>query len=114
MNTSFQSDTETMSVNVTVNDNCSEPEYSVLVTFGTRPKGGDCNGERNASEERLSPGQTATFSVLTTSLSLGSGEEYCCIVILDGVPGKYPMFFMTLFSYSIPETIQIYTRCYYA
>lgn len=96
---------EELSVDVTVNDDCSKAKYPVLVTFGTI-SGGNCTGQRNATEVLLSsegtdarlspeetefylsPGQTATFFV-NRFTSPGSDVEYCYIVSLDGIPGKY-------------------------
>ena len=94
-----------LSVDVTVNGDCSQADYPVLLTFGTRSGGKEnCNGQRNATEVilpsedtvspgetevTLSPGETVTFSIPTMSVSLGPGEEYCYIVSLDEVPGKY-------------------------
>ena len=77
-----------LSVNVTVNGDCPNRAYKVLVLFGTRRVGTDgCNGHKDIERE-LSPGQSAIFSVDTETVSLGDGEEYCYIVHIDGVVGE--------------------------
>lgn len=82
-------ETSALLVNVTVNSDCPEAKYSVIVSFGATSTGiNGCRGQKNVTADPLSPGETASFSELTTSLSLGPGEKYCFIVIVDGVIGK--------------------------
>ena len=78
-----------LSVTVTVNEDCPNDKYTVMVGFGTRPKGGgDCDIQREAtSKPPLSPGESTTFSVEVSSVFRGVDEKYCYIIKLDGKPG---------------------------
>ena len=81
-----------LNVTVSINDACEDGEYPVTVMFGTvpLPSSGGCNIQRNVSGQvPLRPGQPSTISVETSSITLGSDEEYCYIVFLRGVPGIY-------------------------
>ena len=81
-----------LSVTVSINDACEYGEYPVTVTFGTVPlsSSGGCNIQRNVSGQApLLPGQPSPFTVETSSITLGSDEEYCYIVFLRGVSGIY-------------------------
>ena len=81
-----------LSVTVSINDACEDGEYPVTVLFGTVPRTSSvgCNIQRNVSDQDpLRPGQPSTISVETSSITLGSDEEYCFIVFLRGVPGIY-------------------------
>ena len=74
-------DQDSLSVTLTVNRLCVAGEYTVLVTFGTRPTlGGQCQGQVNTSAETLSPGDSATFSVDSTHLSLRDDETFCYFI----------------------------------
>ena len=65
-----------LSVTVTVSDGC-QMQCPVTVSFGARPvNGGRCDVQRSVTKD-LSPGETATFSVGTASVSRESDEEYC-------------------------------------
>ena len=81
-----------LSVTVSINGACEDGEYPVTVMFGTVPlsSSGGCNIQRNVSGQvPLLPGQPSIFSVETSSITLGSDEEYCYVVFLRGVPGIY-------------------------
>ena len=86
-------DKDELSVTVSINDACEDGEYPVTVMFGTvlLTSSGGCNIQRNVSGQvPLLPGQpSTTFSVKTSSITLGSDEEYCYIVFLRGVTGIY-------------------------
>ena len=74
-------DQDSLSVTLTVNRLCVAGEYTVLVTFGTRPTlGGQCQGQVNTSAETLSPGDSAPFSVDSAHLSLGADETFCYFI----------------------------------
>ena len=58
---------------VTVNGDCPETEYPVLVTFGSKPVGAsDCVGQENVTRCPLSPGDLVSFSI--TSGHVFSGK----------------------------------------
>ena len=81
-----------LSVTVSINDACEDGEYPVTVLFGTVPRTSSvgCNIQRNVSDQDpLRPGQPSIITVETSSITLGSDEEYCFIVFLRGVPGIY-------------------------
>ena len=82
-----------LSVTVSINDACEDGEYPVTVMFGTVPRtsSGGCNIQRNVSGQvPLRPGQpSTTFSVETSSITLGYDEVYCYVVFLRGVAGIY-------------------------
>ena len=76
---------------VTVKRNrlCPETESPVLVTFGTRAvgSGGECEPQQKATEIAISSENTALFYLDPSTITMGSEEEICFIVSLDGVPG---------------------------
>ena len=77
-----------LGVRVTVNGDCPETEYPVVVTFGSRSVGADgCVGQENMTNS-LSPGQSTTISLNIDSVCLRPNEEYCYIVSLNGAPGE--------------------------
>ena len=79
-----------LSVTVEVNSHCPM-DCPVTVFFGTQPmnSGNDCpNIQRNITKGPLSPGESATFSVETTSIPLDIGEDYCYLVSLCGNLGE--------------------------
>ena len=79
---------DTLRLNMTVNGDCPETEYSVLVTFGSKPVGaGDCVGRENVTNS-LSPGEFTTISLNIDSVCLRPNEEYCYIVSLNEAPGE--------------------------
>ena len=66
-----------LSVPVTVSRSC-QLECPVTVSFGARPAtGGRCDVQENVTKD-LSPGETATFSVETASVSRESDKEIYC------------------------------------
>ena len=93
-----------LSMTVTVNEDCPNDKYSVMVKFGTRPKGGgDCDIQREAtSKPPLSPGESTTFSVEVSSVFRGVDEKYCYIIKLDGKTGMLKLHVLKnhLFCYS--------------
>ena len=77
-----------LSVTVTVS-NCCQLKCPVTVSFGTRPViGGGCNVQQHLTKD-LSPGETATFSVETGSVTRESDEEYCFLSSGCGNPGEW-------------------------
>jgi hypothetical protein len=71
-------DEKPLSVTVTVNIYC-KITCPAIVMFGTQPiSGGSCDIQANTtSEELLSAGNNATFSVDTGSIARASDERYC-------------------------------------
>ena len=76
-------------VSVTRNRLCQETKSPVLVTFGSTKSmaGGQCEGQKNATEMVISSGATASFHVNAADISLASDETICYTASLDGVPG---------------------------
>ena len=82
-------DGEPLSVTLTFNSGCPMM-CPVEVSFGTEPVGGgSCDIQAKSSNESLSPGDTATFSVDADSVFQESGERYCYLVTLCGNIGEY-------------------------
>ena len=76
-------------VKVTRNRLCPETHSPVLVTFGaTLAAGGDCQGQKNATEMAIASGTSASFYVDAATIILEQDEIICFIVSLDGVPGE--------------------------
>ena len=92
-----------LGVRVTVDDDCPEAEYPVLVTFGSKAVGTDrCVGQENVTRCPLSPGDLVSFSISSGHVSLGDGEVYCYFVSLNGTLRKpatrlYSMIFFLFF-----------------
>ena len=72
-------------VKVMRNRFCRETHSPVLVTFGA---GGDCQGQKNATEMVIASGTSASFYVDAATIVLEQDEIICFIVSLDGVPGE--------------------------
>ena len=78
-----------LGVRMTVNGDCPQTEYPVLVTFGSKPVGTDrCVGQENVTRCPLSPGDLVSFSISSDHVSLGDGEVYCYFVSLNGTLRK--------------------------
>ena len=71
-------DEKPLSVTVTVNIYC-KITCPAIVMFGTQPvSSGSCDIQANTtSEELISAGNNATFTVETGSIARASDEEYC-------------------------------------
>ena len=84
----LNSDAESLSVTVTVNELCpSDRDYLVLVTFGTRPlasNGSDCKGQVNTTVMTVTSGDSTIFCVAADTVILGDDEEYCYRTNTDG------------------------------
>ncbi|CAI8002963.1 hypothetical protein GBAR_LOCUS3515 [Geodia barretti] len=77
-------DTQLLVVVVRLNRLC--PQSPVLVTFGSRVvAGGQCQGQKNATEMVIISGASASFYINTSNISLGTDETYCFLVSVDGV-----------------------------
>ena len=81
---------EILRVTLKINDACQRAKYLVTVTFGTRPLAGStsadsCAGVKNVTKDPLSPGETASFSLDSGSISLRPGEDYCYFVSFNQV-----------------------------
>ena len=77
-------------VTIRRNSLCPETDSPVLVTFGARPvAGGECEGQQNATEMVILSGDSESFYVEASTISLQSDDIICFIVSLDGVPCKY-------------------------
>ena len=81
-------DLDTKTFSVVVRQKCPETELPVLVTFGSLA-GGECEGQKNATEIDFSPEGLASFYVNAVDISLRPGETICFIVSLGGVPGEW-------------------------
>ena len=81
-------DTQWLVVVVRLNRLC--PQSPVLVTFGSRAvAGGQCQGQKNATEMVIISGASASFYINTSNISLGTDETYCFLVSIDGVVGEF-------------------------
>ena len=81
-------DTQLLVVVVRLNRLC--PQSPVLVTFGSRVvAGGQCQGQKNATEMVIISGASASFYINTSNISLGTDETYCFLVSVDGVVGEF-------------------------
>ena len=75
-------DEDQPSVNVTVNENCSNANmYRVSVSFGVRENGSKKNcGFKDVVTEILTPRNSYLFKVNKTKVPLMVGQEYCYVV----------------------------------
>ena len=87
----LQLDIQLLIVVVRMNQLCLDTKSQVLVTFGSTKSlaGGQCEGQKNATEMVISPGAAASFHVNTSTISLGADETYCFVVSVDGVVGEF-------------------------